>query len=101
MSEDGSLTPVVASPKIPRINGDGFYEEGDRILARDLAGGDVLRAGVVGLTGSDGKGKDYMVVQFGDEPFLEGFICTAKDVESMLPDPEDMEQLEQWLEAGA
>lgn len=99
--EDGSLTPVQANPLIPRINGDGFYEEGDRILARDIVGGGEIRAGIVGAIGSDGLGKDYMVVQWGDDPFIEAFICTASDVREMLPDPEDVEQLEQWLESGA
>lgn len=98
--EDGSLTPCVANPQIPRINGDGFYQEGDRIIAFDAVGNQV-RAGRVGVTGSDGLGKDYMVVQYGDDPFIEAFICTASDVRETLPDPEDAEQLEAWLESGA
>lgn len=95
-----NLTPVVPSPLIPRINGAGFYEEGDHILVRDVAGG-VERVGTVGLTGSDGLGKDYMVVRYGDEPFLEAFIATARDVVEMLPDPQDEDELLAWLESGA
>lgn len=100
MPEDGSLTPVETSPLIPRIDGNGYYEEGDRILAHDVTT-DTVRAGIVGLTGSDGKGKAYMVVRYGEEPFEEAFLCTAKDVHEMLPDPEDVEELQSWLEGGA
>lgn len=75
--------------------------EGDRLLARDIVGGNVERAGWVRGTVNRGPGRDYMVIQYGDDPFLEGFIYAPGDVVAMLPDPEDLEQLAQWPESGA
>lgn len=101
MSEEQAPEILTAQVLIPRKNGNGFYAEGDRVLAVDLAGGSVERVGIVGLTGDDGRGKKYMVIRYGDEPFTEGFIATAGDIIEDLPDPENEEQLLEWLEGGA
>lgn len=99
--KDGALTPVQAGALIPRLDGLGFYVEGDRVVARDVVDGNAEKEGVIGVISSDGKGKDYMVIQHGEEPFLDAFLCTRGDIIADLPDPEDAEQLEAWLESGA
>lgn len=97
--EDGSLT-VITTPLIPRLNGDGIYEVGDRVLALDVVHNEV-RAGVVGAVTNHGPGKDFLIVTYGDAPFEEHFLCQRDDLRDDLPDPEDAEGLIAWLESGA
>lgn len=90
-----NLTPVNI-PLIPRCNGDGCYEVGDRVLAHDVVA-DTVRAGTVGAISSDGK-SDYLIVTYGDELFEEYFLAQADDIRDVLPNPDDADALEAWLE---
>lgn len=94
----GDLT-AITHPLIPRLNGDGVYEVGDRVLAHDAVA-DEVRAGTIGLISNEGPGKDYMIITYGEAPFDEYFLATRSDLRDDLPDPEDVEQLEEWLERG-
>lgn len=93
MTETNPLTP----PKIKRKSGDRFYEEGDRVIAIDYVGGGVQRTGTVGLTGTDSTGRKYLTIRYGDDPFVEAFICDRKDIVEDLPD-DNIEAIEAWLE---
>lgn len=94
MSNDETEIPAL----IPRKNGEGFYEEGDRVIAVDIVGGNVERIGTVGQTGTDGTGARYMVVRHGDEPFIGAFLCGVGDVVQDLPRDNTTEAIERWLE---
>ena len=95
MAEVNPLTP----PKIRRKSGKGFYEEGDRVIAIDYVGGGVQRVGTVGLTGTDSTGKKYLTIRFGEEPFIEAFICLREDIVEDLPE-DNVAAIEAWLEGG-
>jgi hypothetical protein len=89
------INPLTAQVLIKKQDGT-FYAEGDRVAARDLVGGNVVRLGTVGLMSTDGTGKKYMVVRYGEEPFIEAFLATEKDIILDLPE-DNIEAIEAWL----
>ena len=97
--ELGRLTPAVAEPQIPRVDGNGCYEVGDRVLARDIVHGWTRAGHIVAIT-NHGPGKDYIIVKYGDGDD-DYFLCEAEFIEDVLPEPEDAEAVERWLESGA
>jgi hypothetical protein len=90
-------TEPQAPPRMRRKSGQGFYEEGDRVIAIDYVGGRVQRAGIVGLCGIDSTGTKYLTIQYGEEPFIEAFICQRRDIVEDLPE-DNIEAIEAWLE---
>lgn len=93
MAETNPLAP----PQIKRKSGSGFYQEGDRCIAIDYAAGGVQRVCTVGLTGTDSTGKKYLTMRYGDDPFIEAFICNREDIVEELPD-DNIEAIEAWLD---
>jgi hypothetical protein len=90
------VNPLTAQVLIKKKDGT-FYAEGDRVAARDLVGGGVVRLGHVGLMSVDGTGKKYMVIRYGEEPFIEAFLASASDIIEDLPE-DNIEAIEKWLE---
>lgn len=88
----------LARPRIRRKNGNGYYEEGDRVLAMDIVGNRTIRKGTVGLIGTHSNGQKYLTIRYGEEPFLEAFICQRSDIVEDLPD-DNIEAIEKWLES--